>query len=577
MTARMLQPALLGIFCLILLGGCGTTKLVPVPFVDVGPPAGGPDPVDADAVVLLQHQRFATMNPKSGRGSSEQQFHRVVKVLTEGGFSAGSTHVVVPAGATLVDLRARTITPKGESIPVDVSAILSSTYETGGDSGDTRSFQFPRVEVGSILEYTWIIRQEFAWWSLTDDVAEEFPIRDYRVEIVVDKYVVPDLLVNNAKPALALVVDGDGTQRLSFALKDVAALPKEDHRPSNRELTPWWIYRAIEWRYPNQVSPGISTWSRAVGALHTRLVDGKDMGAFTIRGADACEGSDHRCLISAALQTLHADVALSGFTSSLDGRPLAEVKASKAGNSAELALALWQMLRDKGLEPRLAPTSRPAFMAINESFPASTWFNHLLVFVPDPDGAGIWIDPSCESCQPGTLPNWSHGTRAITLSEVAGERGGELRASAFMTATGQLQAASVITRKATMRISEAGDVDVDITINETGSEAVDTIVNNLDDDENTMRETHSSVASETSKSATVTRSSRWTCDRSRSTCSKQYGFRILGFGTLSDDGKSIIVPPAGLRAPLEWQLKEDDTRRRRLRRIAAQSRRGHLQ
>lgn len=270
----------------LVLSGCATVTLPPVTLVDPATlPTTSPD--DAAVVYLIDHHRYLIMNSQNSRAATwtEMQEHRVFKVLTEEGFPVGSTHITVPKGARLKELRARTITPQGEVIDVDTSTVLSATYQFDSDStGETRSFQFPRVEVGSVLEYTATTVFDFPMWSNADRIAGDYPILDYKLEIVVDKWARPDLLINNASPALRQEVLPDGRQLIGFALQNVKPVPRAGFRPADRALAPWWIYRTIEWRYPRFVSRGLSTWGAAAArGLYEPVVEQKNLGG--VRGA----------------------------------------------------------------------------------------------------------------------------------------------------------------------------------------------------------------------------------------------------------------------------------------------------
>ncbi len=546
---------------------CAGLSLPPLAFADA--PDQGDVPADADAVVLLQHRQYLSQNPPSRPGTTDVQEHRVLKILTEAAFSEGASHIFVPSGSTLLDLRARTISPSGEITPVDVSTILSSTYSTGdkdGDSGDTRSFQFPRVEVGSILETISTIRHPRPWWTISDDVAEKYPVRLYQVEIVLDKFAKPDLFVNNATPKLSHVTRGDGSQMVSFELRDVAPLPRDPYRPSNRELGPWWIYRTIEWRYPRGVADGVSTWARAVGAYHSKLIDGEDVDGFAVRGADSC-GDDTMCIADAALKTLREDVELSSFAGFATMRPLKEVKGARSANNNELALALWKMLKDRGVDARLALTSRTAYAPITETFPASAWLNHALIWVPGQPGAsspsakddpGTFIDPSCESCPLGTLPTWSHGARAIVLTKGGGEYGDVLKASPFQTIHGTVSPPPTTTRVATMRVDALGDVEMEFTTTERHAEAVDRLITDADDSDDDAKAAAKLFVTSFSKNGELREYERWRCDRPTATCTQRLVIGLPGFATVSDDGDSVIVPVSGLVTSVEKSLAVDD-------------------
>jgi hypothetical protein len=538
---------------------CAATRLELPTLLDPVALQAGDDPTDANAVVLIERRRYLVHNPPRVRGTTEVQHHRAIKILTESAITVGSTHIYVPSGATLVDLRARTITPSGEVVPVDVSAVLNSTFVSDGDEGETRSFQFPRVEVGSVLEHTSTIVHEGGWWMLNDEPSGAHPIKRYEVEILVDADAKPDLYVSNAVPKLTLEPGPGGMQRIRFALDNIAMLPDVPMRRPTRELGPWWIYRTIEWRTPRALRLGVSSWARASGEFHNRIINNKDLDGFDVRHAEGCNG-DVRCVVGSGLKTLREDVKLSGFTSSLAARPLAEVKASGAANNQELALALMTMLKRADVDAKLALMSRAAFTPAVESFPASTWLNHALVAVTMGDQR-LWVDPSCEACGVGELPTWSHGGRAVVLYEGDSPYGGtELRNDAFQTVTGKRTMAGKTTRSVRQKLDDAGDCELDVVVTHSGEPAVDVVVQQLTDSEKERRRRHLGLATADSKTATLTSSTPWRCDRAAARCEEHYSYKVVGCATETKGGAVRLVDVQGLRSPAIARLLNDKTR-----------------
>jgi hypothetical protein len=518
----------------VALAGCVSPGLAPVRFVDEAAlPTTSID--DAAAVYLVDHHRYAITNSASSQSAtwSEAQEHCVIKVLSEDAFALGSYHITIPKRARLKDLRARTITPQGEVIDVDVTAALSSTYQFNtDDSGQTRSFQFPRVEVGSVLEYTSTIVYDFAFWSDAESVARQYPIVDYRLEITVDRWARPDLLVSNADPTLRQERLPDGRQLIGFALSNVKPIPRDAYRAPDRSVAPWWLYRTIEWRFPRSVSRALSTWGRAANAYAPAILEGKDLGDFAVRGHDTCAGNVH-CVVRSALDTLHTDVALSEF-SAMKVRPLDEVKRAGLATNHELALALWSMLRLHNIAAQLAPTTLLSSTPALEDFPAPGWLDHTVVYVPTDDG-GLWVDPSCESCAAGELPVWSRGARAIVLSVGMGEYGRELQASPFQEVTGRPARASLQEHEIGVQLDDNGDVNIDVIERHFGNNATHTALGVARHTDDELRKITAKALLKKSAVAELTSFTRPVCDRRAGSCEHRFSYRVPAAASIVGD------------------------------------------
>ncbi|HEY1099998.1 MAG TPA: DUF3857 domain-containing protein, partial [Myxococcota bacterium] len=368
---------------LALATSCATTPTLAPPAAQTWPAgvaAGDPD--DADYVVLHEARRYLVVNPPSRPGTTTQQHHRVIKVLTEAGFAEASAHVFVPAKNELLHFSARTIAPDGTVYDVDPATVLSDVANIGDDASATRSFQFPRVTVGSVLEVTTTMSAPWAAWFLFDHVGQHVPVRHYEVEILLDRFVVPDVFVNNAKPPLDYDKNVDGLQRIHFELNDVEAVKSQSWRPAWRALSPWWSYRAVEWAYPNGRQPAASTWGRALnGSMHARLAAYEDVdGLKPLRGHERCAG-DSDCIVAAALKQLET-LEFSGFEDFYECRPLQQVQTSGTANNHEKALALWKLLTDAGIDAHIAVTTHDVDVDAAETFPSPIWFDHTLVHLP---------------------------------------------------------------------------------------------------------------------------------------------------------------------------------------------------
>jgi hypothetical protein len=521
-----------------LVGGCAEAHLQPLAFREWQAGPAKDDPKDAAVVVLAHRERYLVVQRPNAPAYMEIQTYKAMKVLSEDGFEEAAAHVFVPSKGRLQDLRARTISANGVH-DVDVSTVLADSFALAGEEGATRSFQFPRVEVGSILESTSVIRREGAWWSFSGTPVQKYPVKTWELEIVLDKFATPDLFLDNAKVPIDYTKDPDGTQHIRLTLKDIAASSKEPLRPDNSELHPRWMYRTIEWRFPRYVQKGVSSWSRALGYPFHKIVvehEGVD-GLPVLVGADACRG-DARCLIEAAVRQTRNDLVLTAFNDDLEVRKVSELVATRTATNHEKAVYLWALLKAAGVDARLAASARRNTARIHESFPSSAPFNHTLVLAP----GDLWIDPSCEHCAVGELPDWSRDTRAVPLSVRGGEYGDELFSEGFVDVKGRAAPISDRIRRFDVVVRENGDVDVVAEEEARGGDATDIHIEARTWTKKDAEEASLRIAKGRSQAGRSVEATPWTCDRAKGVCRWRHVFRLPGWATVDASTGHLVVP-----------------------------------
>jgi len=548
--------------------GCATNASLPAPKWKEGLHAGvdAADPKDADLVVLHKSLRYMVINPAARPGITEIQHHRVVKVLTEAGFAAASAHVFVPDKGSLTYFRARTIAADGTVYEVDPATVLSDVSTSGEEQHGTRSFQYPRVAVGSILELTTTITRPFASWFLMDSLAERHPVNHYEVEVWLDSHVVPDVFVNNASPKLDYDKKAPGgLQRIAFSVDNIAAITDQAWQPAWRALSPWWAYRAIEWNYPTQKYPAASTWGRALaGSVYDRLAERKDLEGLGALAEHAhCKG-ERSCVVGAALAQLRTELPFARFDDFYDCRALDEVKNAGGANNHEKALALWKLLTDVGIDAQLAITTHSLNINAAETFPSPVWFDHSLVYLPPTSKLpALWVDPSCEHCAVGEVPSWIVGKRALALSTHDGERGVEIRASPFLDVTGTVSRPARRERTSTMTVGVDGDVSIVEDEVREGVAAVDVLVEQADMTDDAIKKAALEALRYRSRSVSLRKAPRWTCDRATARCTRRLEYAVPGLGTVVADGSRILVAPFALNSLIENRVLDVEPAERR--------------
>src|SRR5581483_6720495 len=127
-----------------------------------------------------------------------------------------------PKKGELVHLDARTISPDGSSTTLDTADLFASEIKASEkEELGMRTFHFPHVEVGSIIELTYTIEADGYYVAWSEDVADEIPVRDYKLDIAIDAKDKPAIRVLNASVTPSYPMGDDGLRHTTFEMWNV--------------------------------------------------------------------------------------------------------------------------------------------------------------------------------------------------------------------------------------------------------------------------------------------------------------------------------------------------------------------
>jgi hypothetical protein len=343
------------------------------------------------------------------------------------------------------------------------------------------------------------------------------------------------------------VPDPKGRQRVVFELNDVPALVDELWAPGEHTGAPWWIYRITELRSARGgEEPGLVAWDRAVPfSIAEHAIEDKPIVGLSRLAAGDCNG-DTRCLIDRALERVRSK-ELNDFVHEMEVREPAEMEQGITLNNVEKTLWLWSLLRSVDVPARLAVLARSPAFPITKTFPAPAWFDHAVVVVPGQGGGPpMFLDPSCEACAPGQLPEWDRGAEALVITS----RGNHWQIdTAWMPVTGAPLPAN---EHRTNYDADTGDVELTVEDTFVGEAAMLTrlMTRELTDVEATHGWEH--FAQARSGSARLLSSTPWNCDRAKATCVRKAKIAFPGFA--QRDGDRLLMPLRLLHSRLEEEI-----------------------
>ena len=256
---------------------------------------------------------------------------------------------------------------------------------------------------------------------LRGGMSMKIPTEHFHVEVALRGAVEANARVYNSRAKVDKTTEPDG-QRLVIDEHDIPASTSESFAPPAAVTDPWWTVaiatvftgRGIFWFF--------DTWAHVVSPISVALFKNraKDYGGAALKpNLDGC-GSDRRCAAARALALVDDKTSLSGFNDNLLAvRPLKEVLSSGTANNMEKAMLLRGALEAAGVDASLGALARNLENDFDPQFPSPGHLDHLVVFIERQPGfdASIFVDPSCEACALGAVPDWSRDRQVITFGK----------------------------------------------------------------------------------------------------------------------------------------------------------------
>ncbi len=376
----------------------------------------------AVAVILSRDDRV-TLNFRPGFASTMMR-HDVIAILAEGG--SHWAEVAIPVGNARVQfLRARTIGADGHAEEVTPEEVHSAVARTGGRLDGVEStvqvFRVPGARVGSVVEYSYGLLNDRPSYYLRGPMSATVPIEHYHLEVEIAGEVDAGIRIYNAN-AKVEKHGGFETQQFVLDQRDIPASAPEKFAPPPSVTEPWWTVAVTRAVLRHRLLGIYDTWSHTLSGLSKILFEDKAKdyaGAALKPSLDGCDGNAH-CAAERALVLINAKTELTRFVSDLlDVRPLKDVLASGTANSVEKALLLRAALETAGVKASLALLARNLDVDFDPDFPSPGRVDHMIVFVERQPGvdASFFIDPSCESCALGQIPEWSKDRQALVFGK----------------------------------------------------------------------------------------------------------------------------------------------------------------
>lgn len=358
-----------------------------------------------DAALVLHRSDKTELVENGSEASTRFLRHEVVAVLGEGGFDLAEVRVPLWAKAKLLHFTARVVQPDGTEQAFDGDAMFSDASGKGERDLNAKYFRFPRVQVGSVLEYVWQLEAPGYWNADEQDTLGVFPVQHYEFELTAPKPLVLETIsFNNAAPIEVRTL-GDGRHQLRFELQNIATRRDADYAPHFSFTEPRWAWRVLAYHDRAYHNDWLRNWEDVVeGKGRAFFVDKKHEKGLTVT-VDVSGCTDVACKVQRAVTLLAEKTTTDGVKW---GRvePLGAAFSSGSMSVTERALFLRWFLAQQGLDAWLAYGTGRYSQQTSPTFPRFEQFDHLFVHLPAQPGVArpTTIDASCASCGFGQLP-----------------------------------------------------------------------------------------------------------------------------------------------------------------------------
>ncbi|MFT3841132.1 MAG: DUF3857 domain-containing protein [Myxococcaceae bacterium] len=493
-------------------------------------------PADAsryDVQILLQSDRVTFRGDPRFTDQSE---HVVVRVLTENGRKIASQTSSWDAEAELLSIAGRVLSPTGAVTPLDRSQV----FFTGDPNQHGRarlSFQLPNVQVGSLVEWSFVISTPRLIPTIAREVAAPVPVEHYKLQL--DVHTTLDYAFRTYFSHQPVGESNSiAYHHLTWNLDHLMPAPEEQYAWSP---DPRWVYRNTDYRSGPVHVTLIHGWEDVYKEALTRLALPDYTQGFVPPKLDLSSCRDRvSCRVRAAWAEVHQLTDTTEVGSLNNARPLAAVLASHTATRHEQALLFQALARSVGLEADLVFIGMPSQHGFDRNFPSGLHDDVVTWVRPAGDlPTGLFVDASCEVCEPGVVRDTAQAAEGVRAWVVAHDADHVESFGVLTTVAGESVPSSESDDLCDVTVEENGDLTVverAFTIGSIAAEARRA---------NTRKGGFSGDAAEKAirhryPQAKLVAFERFTCDKERHTCSEGFKYVVPGGANLVDG--HLLVP-----------------------------------
>jgi hypothetical protein len=409
-------------------------------------------------------------------------FYHRIKILGEKGLHWANVDIPYwrNEGGALSDLKARTIRPDGSIVEFQGKVFDKVLEKRKGTKILAKTFSFPDVTVGSIVEY----KYRWGWdaesrvlfmtqWALQHElytVRALYSYYPYQKEFNTKHGMGRMSYVNNRMAANAKITPKNNRGYIELELKNVPGLGKEPHAPPESELRP-----QIHFYYGgDNIKSAPDFWNREGrdwhGAIEKFAGDRKEVRAEAqkVIGSEADPEKKLRLLYARAQQVRNLTYERPRSAEEIkrekleENKHAGEVLARGYGTSYDITRLFAALARAAGYSAEVVRVSEreELFFDINVLSDEQLKAEAVLVNL---NGKELFLDPGTRFC-PFGLIRW-------TMTSAAGRKLDSKGGSFFQMPT-PISTSAVTRRKGQLTLGEDGTLKGQVIIELTGQEAL---------------------------------------------------------------------------------------------------------
>ncbi len=359
---------------------------------------------DAEAVVLGD---YGTIEFVNADGNMIYKFihHRRVKILKKSGVERGDISISFnhnQRAERIKNLKAQVFFPDGRKEQLKRKDIFE---EKVTDYWAKKKFAFPKLQPGCVIEYKYTKMCDRIFTLEDWYFQEDIPVRFSELQVDIPEiYQYVYLLESGAKQIEKLDENGlmvGGTykiNRVTFKMKDVAAMKRESHITTMRDYLASVRFQLKSYVYGNGTKEVITTWENLAkelkehskfGSRYSRSSKYSKLTKASERYIDKSASDLDKIKQSQAFIT--NEMEWNGDYSMFCRSGLNSLFEKKVGTSGEINMMLLALLNSQGIKAYPMLSSTRGHGRIVQLYPIVEQFNHLMVYV-ELDGKPIVLD-----------------------------------------------------------------------------------------------------------------------------------------------------------------------------------------
>ena len=504
-----------------------------------------PDKIGAKDLVFIKDVEHRVYAPTTKyRSGYRNQHHLIVKVLTPEGVNRVANQVVkLPPLGRLLRLEARTVSSDGTIHEISDEDIHYDDQKGSTRVEDIQAFRFPRVEVGSIVEF---ILESEGPESASFATARIHKEHIHPVEAKRHFYFHSDFGYRVRVKKGAQEVrhqEDDGAHIFSHGMNYQSKTPAQaaPWGPSAEHMETLSLINGFGqtplWKHVVAGEASVFYFDHRVQMV--------DAPAFDIQ--PSCDTVT--CVAEAAMNEVRAKTIVDNLGgSAMAMRKLKDVINSGEATGAERAWWVYKLMQNQGVDAQFAFVTRRNTNAIDKSYPEAGKFNQVILRVGNGEES-LWLDPTCDWCQVGQLPDRVRGIEVLLTEGTERLFFGPRIETEWVTTTGEAPTPSRSAASYNLKLRENGDVDVEYLEVLNGQAAEDRFLTVQNTARAQLKKEARTWAESVFPTATVISADLPSCDPHAATCTTR---RVVRFSNMLLQDKGQVLVPTNILDGSAW-------------------------